>query len=268
MLQSANDATVAHFIYISEANSKSSHNNIYTTSTQIPLLRSQMSHVNIKALKQDFHASIKFYHQVGTLTFAAKISRCFTPQSPQRSGQLSSLHLVCQQVLPEHPLCKEACLSQDEITQKDPLHTPQDKEKPSVGQMLTFFHGLHWGIPHCIPQCWHVGESTPFSVIYEWLQAQMWICRRWQSEGRQTPVYQREELKGAAPGETHHFTSIALCGRHFKGTSSLKTWGWTFMCGRIYLPHHLYFMWFSDSLCLTERPGRPHALPGFACASV
>lgn len=36
-------------------------------------------------------------------------------------------------------------------------------------------------------------------------------------------MYQREELKGAAPGETHHFTSIALCGRHFKGTSSLKT---------------------------------------------
>lgn len=49
------------------------------------------------------------------------------------------------------------------------------------------------------------GEHTFLRVIYEWLRAQMWICRRWQPEGRQTPVYQREELKRAAPGETHHF---------------------------------------------------------------
>lgn len=49
------------------------------------------------------------------------------------------------------------------------------------------------------------GEHTSHWVIYERLQAQMWICRRWQSEGRQTSAYQREELKGAAPGETHHF---------------------------------------------------------------
>lgn len=49
------------------------------------------------------------------------------------------------------------------------------------------------------------GEHTFLPVIYEWLQVQMWICRRWQPEGRQTLVYQREELKGAAPGETRHF---------------------------------------------------------------
>lgn len=48
-------------------------------------------------------------------------------------------------------------------------------------------------------------EHTFLRVIYERLQAQMWICRRGQPEGRQTSVYQREELKHAAPGETRHF---------------------------------------------------------------
>lgn len=90
------------------------------------------------------------------------------------------------------------------------------------------------------------GEHTFLPVIYEWLQVQMWICRRWQPEGRQTLVYQREELKGAAPGRLDIFTSIAPCGRHFKGTSSLKTRAWTFMCSRIYTPHCLCFMWFGS----------------------
>lgn len=48
-------------------------------------------------------------------------------------------------------------------------------------------------------------ERTFLRVINERLRAQMWICRRGQPEGRQTSVYQREELKHAAPGETHHF---------------------------------------------------------------
>lgn len=67
----------------------------------------------------------------------------------------------------------------------------------SSGRTWTF---VHRGIPS-----WCGGEHTFLPVIYEWLQLQMWICPRWQPEGRQTLVYQREELKGAAPGETPHF---------------------------------------------------------------
>lgn len=48
-------------------------------------------------------------------------------------------------------------------------------------------------------------EHTFLGVIYEQLQPQMWICRRWQHEGRQTALYQREEQKHTALGETHHF---------------------------------------------------------------
>lgn len=76
-------------------------------------------------------------------------------------------------------------------------------------------------------------KITPFlRVIYERLQAHMWICRRWQPEGRQTPAYQREELKGCSTGGVGGglaiFTSIALRGWHFEGTSSLKTMGLDF----------------------------------------
>lgn len=102
------------------------------------------------------------------------------------------------------------------------------------------------------------GEHTFLPVIYERLQVQMWICRRWQAWREADACVS----KGGA--ERCIFTSIAPCGRHFKGTSSLKTRAWTFMCSRIYTLDCLCFMWFgswrevaarreqfSSSLCLS-----------------
>lgn len=64
----------------------------------------------------------------------------------------------------------------------------------------------------------------------------------------------RPRIKGGScfvqhRGRLNVFTSIAPCGRHFKDTSSLKTWACTFMCCRIYSLHYLHFMW----LCFGKR---------------
>jgi len=53
------------------------------------------------------------------------------------------------------------------------------------------------------------------------------------------------------------FTSIAQCGRHFKGTSSLKTRALSFMWSRIYLLRYPQFIWFSFLLWLDEREDGP-----------
>lgn len=121
------------------------------------------------------------------------------------------------------------------------------EEKHVVGQNLNFCHGVHRGIPRCIPQCWHVGESTPFS---------QWFMNGYRSRcgsvdagslkgGRRLWIKGRS-WKVQHQGRLDIFTSIAPCGRHFKGTSSLKTRAWTFMCSRIYTLHCLCFMWFGS----------------------
>lgn len=168
-----------------------------------------------------------------TFSHKALVISAFLPSHLFKSG-LSSLHSVCQQVLKEEPLRKVARLSisRHETTQKGPRH----KLRPRLDRQA-----------HCWSQGWtfsflvdytegfgtvslSADKITPFlRVIYERLQAHMWICRRWQPEGRQTPAYQREELKGCSiGGRLTIFTSIALCGRHFEGTSSLKTSGLDF----------------------------------------
>lgn len=140
----------------------------------------------------------------------------------------------------------------------------KDKERRIVGQKLNkvfFFHGLHRGIPHCIPQCWHVGESTPFS---EWFmngyRPRCGSVGAGSLKGGRRLCIKGRSWKVQHQGRLTIFTSIALCGRHFKGTSSLKTWARTFMCGRIYLLHYLHFMWLSFLLCLAEWRGWPHSL--------
>lgn len=66
---------------------------------------------------------------------------------------------------------------------------------------------------------------------------------------------------GAEMCSTRGFSpSIAPCGRHFKDTSSLKTWAWTFMCCRIYLLHCLHLMQFSFLLYLAEQRRWPRFL--------
>lgn len=142
-------------------------------------------------------------------------------------------------------------VSWDKITLKNLFHASNtyimDEEKHVVGQNLNFCHGVHRRIPHCIPQCWHVGESTPFcrwfmngyrsrcgSVDAGSLKGGRRLCIK----GRSWKVQHR--------GRLDIFTSIALSGRHFKGTSSLKTRAWTFMCSRIYTLPCLCFMWFGS----------------------
>lgn len=119
------------------------------------------------------------------------------------------------------------------------------EEKRVVGQNLNFCHGVHTGIPHCIPQCWHVGESTPFS---------QWFMNGYRSRcgsvdagslkgGRRLCIKGRS-WKVQHRGRLDIVTSIAPCRRHFKGTSSLKTGAENFMCSRIYTLYCLCLMWF------------------------
>lgn len=116
-------------------------------------------------------------------------SPAFLQYLPQlsRSG-LRRLYLVCQQVLKTHPFCKVACfsISRGQITQKNPPHmrhtilnTPKDQAKKAYSwSKLNFcFMDYTEGFPTALT-CG--GEHTFLRVIYEWLQAQMWISRHWQ----------------------------------------------------------------------------------------
>lgn len=88
------------------------------------------------------------------------------------------------------------------------------------------------------------GPDVDLSTLAAWREADAWCIK-----GRSWNVQHQ--------GRLTIFTSIAPCGRHFKDTSSLKTWAWTFMCCRIYLLHYLHFMWFSFLLCLAVREDDP-----------
>lgn len=93
---------------------------------------------------QDFTRNISLkFSQDTNITFALSFN--LQPQSHSQLGRggLSSLHLVCQQVLKVHPFCKVACISISEITQKNLLHilhTIFDKgqRKHFLGQKLNF----------------------------------------------------------------------------------------------------------------------------------
>lgn len=131
----------------------------------------------------------------------------------------------------------------------------------SWSKVELLFHGLYWGIPHCIPLRWHVGESTPFP---EWFmngyRPRCGSVDAGSLKGGRRLCIKGRSWKVQHQGRLTIFTSIAPCGRHFKDTSSLKTWARTFMCSRIYLPRYLHFMWFSFLLCLAERRGWPRCL--------
>lgn len=114
----------------------------------------------------------------------------------------------------------------------------------SWSKVQHLFHGLYRGIPHWIPLCWHVGESTPFS---EWFM-NGYRPRCGSVDAGSLKGGRRLCIKGRSWNMQHQgrltiFTSIAQCGRHFKDTSSLKIGARTFMCGRIYLLHCPHFMW-------------------------
>lgn len=108
------------------------------------------------------------------------------------------------------------------------LHKGQRKAYcwSEVEQSCFFFHGLHRGIPHCIPQRWHVGESTPFS---EWFmngyRPRCGSVGAGSLKGGRRLCIKGRSWKVQHQGRLTIFTSIALCGRHFKGTSSLKNLG-------------------------------------------
>ena len=179
--------------------------------------------------------------------------------------ELSSLHLVCQQVLRAQLSCKVACLSipQGEITQKNLLHilhtvlNKGQREACSWSKVELSLHGLHRGIPHCIPLRWHVGESTPLS---EWFmngyRPRCGSVDAGSLKGGRRLCIKGRSWKVQHQGRLTIFTSIAPCGRHFKDTSSLKTWARTFMCCRIYSLHYPHFMWFS----FPQQSGRPRPL--------
>lgn len=108
----------------------------------------------------------------------------------------------------------------------------------------TFVPWIIQRIPHWIPLCWHVGESTPFS---EWFM-HGYRPRCGSVDAGSLKGGRRLCIKGRSWNMQHQgrltiFTSIAQCGRHFKDTSSLKIGSRTFMCGRIYLLHCPHFMW-------------------------
>lgn len=130
--------------------------------------------------------------------FAHVFQSCFplVPSTAERSRL--SLHLVCQQVLKVQPTS---------YTASNTHNNPQNGQKKSIF-LVKSWTLVSWTIQRDSPLYLAAltcgGEHTSPRVIYEWLQAQMWICRRWQPEGRQTPVYQREELIRAAPGETQN----------------------------------------------------------------
>lgn len=95
----------------------------------------------------------------------------------------------------------------------------------------------------------------------------MWICRRWQPEGMQTPAYQREELKGCSTGgRLTIFTSIALRGRLFEGTSSLKTSGLDFHVRQnLFAPLSTDFTWLQFPPTWSGWAERILCRDGFAC---
>lgn len=128
----------------------------------------------------------------------------------------------------------------------------------SWSKVQHLFHGWNRGIPHCIPPCWHVGESTPFS---EWFmnsyRPRCGSVDAGSLKGGRRPCIKGRSWNMEHQGRLTIFTSIAQCGRHFKDTSSLKTQARTFMCSRIYLPHPLRFMCYSFLFCLAEQENGP-----------
>ena len=189
---------------------------------------------------------------------------CFPPMPSKARCGLSSLHLVCQQVLKVQLSCKVACLSipQGENTHKNLLHilhtvlNKGQREACSWSKVELSLRGLYRGIPHCILLRWHVGESTPLS---EWFingyRPRCGSVDAGSLKGGRRLCIKGRSWKVQHQGRLTIFTSIAPCGRHFKDTSSLKTWARTFMCCRIYSLHYLHFMWFS----YLQQSGRPHS---------
>lgn len=115
-------------------------------------------------------------------------------------------------------------------------------------------------------------DSAPYPSVSPrfsgwFIQAHMWICRRWQPEGRQTPTYQREELKGCSTGgRLTIFTSIALRGRLFEGTSSLKTSGLDFHVRQnLFAPLSTDFTWLQFPPTWSSWAERILCRDGFAC---
>lgn len=194
------------------------------------------------------------------------LQSCFPPMPSKARCGLSSLHLVCQQqVLKVQLSCKVACLSipQGENTQKNLLHilhtvlNKGQREACSWSKVELSLCGLYRGIPHCILLRWHVGESTPLS---EWFmngyRPRCGSVDAGSLKGGRRLCIKGRSWKVQHQGRLTIFTSIAPCGRHFKDTSSLKTWARTFMCCRIYSLHNLHFMWFS----FLQQSGQPRPL--------
>lgn len=92
-----------------------------------------------------------------------------------------------------------------------------------------------------------VGESTPFCQWFmNGCSSRCGSVHTGSLKGGRRLCIKGRSWKVQHRGRLHIFTSIAACGRHLKGTSSLKTRAWTFMCSRIYTLHCLCFMCFGS----------------------
>lgn len=111
----------------------------------------------------------------------------------------------------------------------------------SLGRTWTFVMESTEGFPP------GVGESTPFCQWFmNGCSSRCGSVHAGSLKGGRRLCIKGRSWKVQHRGRLHIFTSIAACGRHFKGTSSLKTRAWTFMCSRIYTLHCLCFMCFGS----------------------
>lgn len=119
------------------------------------------------------------------------------------------------------------------------------KKSMSSGRTWTFVMESTEGFPTVSHSADMWGESTPFSQWFmNGYRSRCGSVHAGSLKGGRRLCIKGRSWKVQHRGRLDIFTSIAPCGQHFKGTSSLKTRAWPFMCSRIYMLHCLCLMWF------------------------